>query len=238
MRGSHTNPHDSDDADGIIPAGAGLTSAISGCRMTCRDHPRGCGAHLADSRRLLGLAGSSPRVRGSLFELGKRHVELGIIPAGAGLTEKLIAAAAKLWDHPRGCGAHCRPRPSNTTTMGSSPRVRGSPSLDRRDPGFPGIIPAGAGLTFQGHRGNVQARDHPRGCGAHFWMGVSSKAGVGSSPRVRGSPVAVVKLFVAMGIIPAGAGLTVHRHANRYIDRDHPRGCGAHTPWRHLSSRC
>ena len=73
-----------------------------------RDHPRRCGAHLADSRQLLGLAGSSPRVRGSPRRKRLLAAQRGIIPASAGLTTRAIYMVSKVRDHPRGCGAHLR----------------------------------------------------------------------------------------------------------------------------------
>ena len=51
---------------------------------------------------------------------------------------------------------------------------------------------------------------------------------LGSSPRVRGSLRLCVRLLLVVGIIPAGAGLTVPGFAKSAYERDHPRGCGAH----------
>ena len=50
---------------GIIPAGAGLTCRIGMGTADLRDHPRGCGAHLAQLSHRFIVLGSSPRVRGS-----------------------------------------------------------------------------------------------------------------------------------------------------------------------------
>ena len=50
---------------GIIPAGAGLTAAKANHHRAARDHPRGCGAHLAFCPSHHPHIGSSPRVRGS-----------------------------------------------------------------------------------------------------------------------------------------------------------------------------
>ena len=50
----------------------------------------------------------------------------------------------------------------------------------------------------------------------------------GSSPRMRGTPVALLPPLVPMGIIPAYAGNTqANPHSHRY-GRDHPRVCGEH----------
>ena len=71
---------------GIIPAHAGLTPAWRTFSAMIRDHPRACGAHLAFSRLQHMTAGSSPRMRGSLVSIGDACVDVGIIPAHAGLT--------------------------------------------------------------------------------------------------------------------------------------------------------
>ena len=152
--------------------------------------------------------GSSPRVRGSLVAISKRHAAAGIIPAGAGLTYRPSCyyarnrdhpAGAGLTrhehdraycdrDHPRGCGAHTALEWHVLFRAGSSPRVRGSLSnmiMNRKNQG---IIPAGAGLTIRPSVLSGAAKDHPRGCGAHRDERGIINYGKGSSPRVRGSP--------------------------------------------------
>ena len=46
---------------------------------------------------------------------------------------------------------------------------------------------------------------------------------------MRGSLVAISKRHAAAGIIPAGAGLTYRPSCYYARNRDHPRGCGAHS---------
>ena len=132
-------------------------------------------------------------------------------------------------DHPRGCGAHYGTRKRARCLLGSSPRVRGSPVVVRRDIPARGIIPAGAGLTRSGRRPHRHHRDHPRGCGAHISHRVIMFYLRGSSPRVRGSRRAGIPSRSPHGIIPAGAGLTHHLAVQSARFWDHPRGCGAHT---------
>ena len=111
---------------GIIPAGAGLTGISKLPMWQIRDHPRGCGAHRVAKSGMAVLTGSSPRVRGSLFKFVNIALDIGIIPAGAGLTESALGVIDAARDHPRGCGAH--PVVANVPPcgQGSSPRVRGS----------------------------------------------------------------------------------------------------------------
>ncbi len=77
----------------IIPAGAGLTSSATKSAWSIGDHPRGCGAHQHKRRGRTQKPGSSPRVRGSRFGLFQQVEQMGIIPAGAGLTTYMHLAS-------------------------------------------------------------------------------------------------------------------------------------------------
>ena len=50
--------------------------------------------------------GSSPRMRGALYESVKPADYAGIIPADAGSTSTRKTRRRKATDHPRGCGEH------------------------------------------------------------------------------------------------------------------------------------
>ena len=133
---------------GIIPAGAGLTTARLHAAPLRRDHPRGCGAHIPYEFSTVVTPGSSPRVRGSHLTDWHESGHTRIIPAGAGLTERHNIETSAYRDHPRGCGAHARDPLDRLHNLGSSPRVRGSPERLYRERDRTGIISAGAGLTF------------------------------------------------------------------------------------------
>ena len=167
MRGSRINISRSDTLFGIIPAYAGLTQSNRCSKTTAWDHPRACGAHGAVSgageppvgssprmrdshitKRLVAiLRGSSPRMRGSLLLIVFLDFFLGIIPAHAGLTRSHIDMVAPSRDHPRACGAHLVGCMACPLSMGSSPRMRGSPFGSSVGSAVGGIIPAHAGLT-------------------------------------------------------------------------------------------
>ena len=152
----------------------------------------------------------------------------GVIPAGAGLTVERAQGGIRAWDHPRGCGAHQKAETIKSTVQGSSPRVRGSLKQYFRFRSFLGIIPAGAGLTEGFISYILDQRDHPRRCGAHSSWNLSILSASGSSPRVRGSLVLLDDNAHLLGVIPAGAGLTLLGTYQFFQRRDHPRGCGAH----------
>ena len=147
VRGSLSNYKRAILLRGIIPAGAGLTRNNTSSLMESWDHPRGCGAHMGIGTAVLLAQGSSPRVRGSLTVHWYTNRSAGIIPAGAGLTTARPYWNWRTGDHPRGCGAHELINYELQQNKGSSPRVRGSLTLDWYYGTYKGIIPAGAGLT-------------------------------------------------------------------------------------------
>ena len=234
----------------IIPAHAGLTPRRSRGRRRIGDHPRACGAHhvahsfyliwMGSSPRMRGslsvqlaggiVAGSSPRMRGSPTKRRRSMRPMGIIPAHAGLTSNRHRPACWIWDHPRACGAHFSLACTRHRMVGSSPRMRGSPSRGCTREQFSGIIPAHAGLTVTATRLHASMRDHPRACGAHRRRSRSRMVPSGSSPRMRGSPRSSLTSPRSVGIIPAHAGLTLPKFLELLLSGDHPRACGAHFP--------
>ena len=167
MRGSPGRWWGHRTADGIIPAHAGLTHPFQADSRTVRDHPRACGAHFPSPHGKASVSGSSPRMRGSPQFINGYFSHPGIIPAHAGLTLFFWSFWSFTRDHPRACGAHQSVTQDKIRCMGSSPRMRGSQSLDSFIEYPPGIIPAHAGLTAYSIPPFSSSRDHPRACGAH-----------------------------------------------------------------------
>ena len=92
--------------------------------------------------------------------------------------------------------------------MGSSPRMRGTPLVVWGDSCDEGIIPAYAGNTPRAAWTPRSCRDHPRVCGEHVSCSATTEPVVGSSPRMRGTPLV----------------------SDVYAEwmEDHPRVCGEH----------
>ena len=228
MRGSPLATQIAVMPSGIIPAHAGLTPRGPSSAVAPRDHPRACGAHTEVSDMKKQYEGSSPRMRGSLRLVSSYRSPSGIIPAHAGLTTVASFFSGPAKDHPRACGAHfCVPPyksirkgssprmrgsldvwPATPIRMGSSPRMRGSHLCLHPSGPSPGIIPAHAGLTAGLRLRERRIWDHPRACGAHFPFDEIALSAVGSSPRMRGSPIGSNYTNRKKGIIPAHAGLT------------------------------
>ena len=194
-----------------------------------RAHPRGCGADGVDPKVSRKVLGSSPRVRGRLRQVRLDFTNSGLIPAGAGQTQRRTLRSAIARAHPRGCGAD-RPCPgSRMSPGGSSPRVRGRHGDMVVLYPHEGLIPAGAGQTAATLIWMCPPWAHPRGCGADTCFLLNASCSVGSSPRVRGRQSPSHKWVSCGGLIPAGAGQTPSPGGSTPGHGAHPRGCGADT---------
>ena len=137
-------------------------------------------------------------------------------------------ARCNVRDHPRVCGEHLRVSRIVFRELGSSPRMRGTPSGVVGFVYKAGIIPAYAGNTFSRFLGMPDGWDHPRVCGEHRLFSIRFLSYRGSSPRMRGTLYEVAADFLGSGIIPAYAGNTRASLRRRTGTRDHPRVCGEH----------
>ena len=156
-------------------------------------------------------AGSSPRMRGTPTAPVSTEASKRIIPADAGNTRTGRRDPAASPDHPRGCGEHPARSPMDSLPLGSSPRMRGTPSVSTRLQNSPGIIPADAGNTRHRVCGVSDLQDHPRGCGEHASGHPNCLCVTGSSPRMRGTLPRERGWFPPARIIPADAGNTRSR---------------------------
>ena len=214
----------------FIPAGAGNTFRCQPRRKERAVHPRGCGEHEVSPEYVCISPGSSPRVRGTLPRTAAQNRRLRFIPAGAGNTlvflytfydpigssprvrgTRMDVALSQLLERfiPAGAGNTISARPISARPIGSSPRVRGTRRLDLVGAKLERFIPAGAGNTTSSTKHLTRMTVHPRGCGEHFSASPSFTCAVGSSPRVRGTPILRTLGMVAGRFIPAGAGNTL-----------------------------
>ena len=193
-----------------------------------RDHPRVCGEHRVKRVGHAGALGSSPRMRGTHVDRISLLGHLGIIPAYAGNTRLTFSRLCAIRDHPRVCGEHTGMNTGSSMPRGSSPRMRGTHTVDRWNDRVRGIIPAYAGNTYVLKPRKLKQRDHPRVCGEHGLRDNILATSPGSSPRMRGTPWWPDGIPRHPGIIPAYAGNTVVLGVLATSYGDHPRVCGEH----------
>ena len=172
--------------------------------------------------------GSSPHMRGTCFQHGRRQPELRFIPAHAGNIKSLRSRSVIRSVHPRTCGEHPCQNAFLQFPDGSSPHMRGTfvrlQSILQRGR----FIPAHAGNIFSRPRATIKVTVHPRTCGEHSTGIPNELPSFGSSPHMRGtSPVGGGREKMRR-FIPAHAG-NIRRRRRRPRRRSvHPRTCGEH----------
>ena len=87
--------------------------------------------------------------------------------------------------------------------------MRGTRVIKITNESIGGIIPAYAGNTDVLFAVDVLDWDHPRVCGEHYTYDSADITGMGSSPRMRGTPRSCGMTCGNSGIIPAYAGNTL-----------------------------
>ena len=227
-RGTRDRPADRSALDRFIPAGAGNTPRSRNPPPYTAVHPRRRGEHLSAAGAWFASLGSSPQARGTLRRPGSGRWPRRFIPAGAGNTDRPGQARAAQPVHPRRRGEHARGGACRTSTSGSSPQARGTPS-DGRDIALRGrFIPAGAGNTRGPWRRRKRPPVHPRRRGEHRRARVPGSPNFGSSPQARGTHHPHVVQVALLRFIPAGAGNTTGRRSRTSCSTVHPRRRGEH----------
>ena len=148
-------------------------------------------------------------MRGTRLKGSYHMPTFGIIPAYAGNTCPKLAASMLHRDHPRVCGEHTASTQVLRRSLGSSPRMRGTPQVGGVIIAVKGIIPAYAGNTLPAVTSLSSSRDHPRVCGEHCTVSWPYLVHEGSSPRMRGTLFLLFIVYYLWGIIPAYAGNTL-----------------------------
>ena len=246
VRGTHLPPAPASLVTRFIPAGAGNAISAAGCASASAVHPRGCGERRYAFTAAALPTGSSPRVRGTPEMRDPQPRRQRFIPAGAGNARGALKRSGLASVHPRGCGERGAIVKNGATTVGSSPRVRGTHHASGRRPGPHRFIPAGAGNADRISRCRIQRSVHPRGCGERYSHAPPAIAGpvhprgcgeravgdgevgptTGSSPRVRGTLQFLGPRDVQPRFIPAGAGNAEVSTVAGSAVVVHPRGCG------------
>ena len=171
-------------------------------------------------------SGSSPRVRGTHQTSAAYRYPFRFIPACAGNALRRAPGGWSTAVHPRVCGERGHARPFKSMKSGSSPRVRGTPSINPPSPDPMRFIPACAGNAWQALRGLARVPVHPRVCGERTQLLSSVDSEFGSSPRVRGTPIDRSDILAHHRFIPACAGNAWFARGGRQATAVHPRVCG------------
>ena len=174
--------------------------------------------------------GSSPRVRGTLEAIFPEDAAPRFIPACAGNAVTSVRTTTVPAVHPRVCGERMERSPEFSHDFGSSPRVRGTPSIYERHPQGPRFIPACAGNACGAVISPRVLSVHPRVCGERRSPMLTFMTTPGSSPRVRGTRGPQPHRAGGHRFIPACAGNASAPSTSPCLGPVHPRVCGERRP--------
>ena len=174
----------------LIPAHAGKTDSGSARPRPRWAHPRACGENRAVRIHRVSEWGSSPRMRGKHGAHQYVIATHGLIPAHAGKTKRSHVAVEQQRAHPRACGENVKAICGRKSQEGSSPRMRGKLPTGLRVRRGGRLIPAHAGKTREAIFERGYPRAHPRACGENRIQNNALDIVLGSSPRMRGKPIA------------------------------------------------
>ena len=171
-------------------------------------------------------AGLSPRVRGNRSQRMAQGESGRSIPACAGEPLILPAAASLFQVYPRVCGGTQIQIVRSGIVLGLSPRVRGNLHAGYRGLSPLRSIPACAGEPVLEDLREALVRVYPRVCGGTAFTADDAILNLGLSPRVRGNPSSVPRLWSRKGSIPACAGEPVSSAFASSAFEVYPRVCG------------
>ena len=154
---------------------------------------------------------SPPRMRGKVIVRSRNAVQIGITPAYAGKSARILKRRTEKRDHPRVCGEKSLVMRWMSRSMGSPPRMRGKAAS--ANVGFRnlGITPAYAGKRRRRASRAKGQRDHPRVCGEKEVVEAEKEIDTGSPPRMRGKGPLERRGGGPAGITPAYAGKRLKR---------------------------
>ena len=109
--------------------------------------------------------GSPPHMRGKAKIFRRWSAEMGITPAYAGKSARILKRRTEKRDHPRVCGEKRKDFETANRKKGSPPRMRGKGCMFCCSPAKVGITPAYAGKSLLCMDFCPAYRDHPRVCG-------------------------------------------------------------------------
>ena len=130
--------------------------------------------------------GSPPPMRGKVFPSFSSYQTVGITPAYAGKSLKVLRIRRQTRDHPRLCGEKYVLIGCSGCVLGSPPPMRGKVRVISCKCCGNRITPAYAGKRSKESLSCSGSRDHPRLCGEKILFMMFSSMFLGSPPPMRG----------------------------------------------------
>ena len=149
----------------FIPTAVGnaLNGVVRHPRWTV--HPHGCGERPVSCHIHLIPAGSSPRLWGTQHPPHFGLFCLRFIPTAVGNALQTTRINPRIPVHPHGCGERFEPCIKHGLTLGSSPRLWGTPASLASTYACRRFIPTAVGNASSAQDRAGHATVHPHGCG-------------------------------------------------------------------------
>ena len=180
----------------FIPTRVGKWVGMATCSTSLPVHPHACGEMVDSKPCRVRIIGSSPRVWGNVPCISPITPAMRFIPTRVGKWLVLNVPPGPVAVHPHACGEmppSCSVSPS---LAGSSPRVWGNDRIAIRFDGRYRFIPTRVGKCHGPSSASTPAPVHPHACGEMFNTAAPGDTQPGSSPRVWGNAVIVLKSFL------------------------------------------
>ena len=132
----------------FIPVDTGNTKRTSSPEGFHAVHPRGYGEHKGRARLFWSRGGSSPWIRGTHQTQLMNYMITRFIPVDTGNTHSFNIDPRVFPVHPRGYGEHGCGDFYGVNESGSSPWIRGTLNIKRKELGYSRFIPVDTGNTF------------------------------------------------------------------------------------------
>ena len=185
------------------------------------------------------MFGSSPRMWGTRSSRRSMNPAPRFIPTHVGNTAGHDSSPPSQPVHPHACGEHTITHWVARRTVGSSPRMWGTPRRARCYRPRRRFIPTHVGNTKDRNFPTRERSVHPHACGEHPG-GTGDGAGVpGSSPRMWGTRGRDPRRGAGHRFIPTHVGNTSSSNQGLAAFGVHPHACGEHvSPFAACQVRC
>ena len=209
-----------------IPTRVGRTS-LSGRRGRAdTEHPHACGENGRSAPQASTLVGTSPRVWGERERRVSLPRSYRNIPTRVGRTPRRSPRAWRSAEHPHACGENSIAISVSFCSVGTSPRVWGELQQLLLVICVSRNIPTRVGRTSSTRVPIRHISEHPHACGENRSMRGTTRAAIGTSPRVWGERCLRLNYATQLRNIPTRVGRTKEANDMNEIKTEHPHACG------------
>ena len=213
----------------FIPTHVGNTGTGPGTVEADTVHPHACGEYVTARRGIDIEIGSSPRMWGIHGRQLPPELRSRFIPTHVGNTWPARNPRESPSVHPHACGEYPWNPPPAPCWPGSSPRMWGILHLLHLERQLSRFIPTHVGNTAFCFSSSSFCAVHPHACGEYVSSSARAKARDGSSPRMWGILIQIVRVNAQFRFIPTHVGNTADLGGKSVLIPVHPHACGEYS---------